>query len=752
MIKEKIKVIDSKTYVIPLTIIVTLFFITGYFLISSMRTYFYAEKDEESNRFVQQYTSRLAHATGAFNIIRELIDEKLLTAGTEVVKNQDIVNNEYLNELANSFGVDAIYWFNPEGEIIYSNTDDYIGWKAYSGHPVYDFKNSIDLSLVEDIRADSESGLYYKYFHLKALDGYSVQVGVLADRSYDLFNRFSIKSYINMFSEFEDIVELYFIDNSFNIIESSNSEMIGSEILDESERVAVMESKIYSERILFKDMSVSKKLSPIYVDDIKIGTLVVIYSLEKTEALIKNFTVIMFLVLLSVFAALVTMISAIVKRNTRLAYLAYYDPLTNLSNKEFLMEVLKQELEKAYDKKKAIVLINCCNFKIVNLTLGHQNGDRVLIELANKLSVLCSDKITLFRFNADRFVFFVKGYDDHKFLIEFCHKILSIFKSPFQIVDVSRYLTAKIGIVEMDEKDTDINVLIKNVEIAVSHVNKNDQKEYCFFNEEMEKDLTRDEIIESELRKAIINNEHKLIYLEYQPQIDLISNEIVGLEALARMNSKELGFVPPIKFISIAEKRQLIIPLGALILREACKFIKILENQGYNHIKVAVNISVIQLLSEDFFSTVMNIIKETAIDTNYLEFEITETILMDNYAIINDKLHNFRNQGIKIALDDFGTGYSSLARIRELNIDSIKIDKSFIDNLLKKNENQVIIKDIISLAHLLGLEVVAEGVEVQNQKDYLIHNNCDIMQGYLFSRPVSKENVIKLLKENNKRK
>lgn len=745
---ENIKLIDSKTYVIPLLIIVILFSITGYFLISTIRTYIFAEKDEESNRFVQQYTSRLTHATGAFNIIRELVDEKLLVAGGEVVNNPGVVNQEYLKEIADKFGIDDIYWYNSKGEIIYSNTGEYIGWQAYEGHPIYDFMDSNAHSLVEDIRADSESGIYYKYSYLKADDGHFVQVGVLADRSYDLFNRFSIKSYIQMFSEFEDVVELYFIDNNLNITESSNSEKIGSAILDESEKAAVMERRLYSTREMLDGLSVSKKGSPIFVEGIKVGTLVVHYSLEKTEALINQVTIIVFLVLFFAFVVLITMISAIVKRNTKLMYLAYNDPLTNLPNKEYLSEILKQELGREVQGKKAIVLVNCCNFKTVNLTLGHQNGDRVLIELANKLSYLRSEKVALFRFNSDRFVFVIKDYNHQQYLIEFCNKISAIFKSPFQISDVSKKLTARIGIVEINEKDKDINELLKNVEIAISHVETNDQKNYCFFNETMEEDLLRHEIIEGELRKAILNNNSEIIFLDYQPQINLMTNKIIGLEALARMNSKELGRVSPIEFIHIAEKRQLIIPLGELILREACGFIKDLESQGHNQIKVAVNISVIQLLNEDFFLSVINIITESGIDATSLELEITETILMDNYTIINDRLHNLREKGIKIALDDFGTGYSSLARIRELNIDSIKIDKTFIDNILKENHEEVIIRDIISLAHLLGLEVVAEGVEVLKQKEYLILSNCDTMQGYLFSRPVSNSTVISLLNDN----
>ncbi|MSU03491.1 putative bifunctional diguanylate cyclase/phosphodiesterase [Tissierella pigra] len=310
-------------------------------------------------------------------------------------------------------------------------------------------------------------------------------------------------------------------------------------------------------------------------------------------------------------------------------------------------------------------------------------------------------------------------------------------------------ITVKIGIVEIDESYSRIDDIIKDAEIALNNISEKENKKYCFFDETMREDLILNETIEKELRKVIYDNNSEEFYLEYQPQINLKTDYIVGFEALARWKNKELGIISPIKFIDVAEKQQLIVPLGRLILIKACNFIKTLENEGHKGIKVAVNISLIQLLQYDFITDVIEIIEKARIRPENLELEITETVLADNYEIINEKLSKLRKEGISISLDDFGTGHSSLARLKKINIDTIKIDKLFIDNLLNKDQEKVLTSSIISLVHKIGLMVIAEGVETEAQKQYLIKNNCDIMQGYLFSKPVSMENAIKLLSKTN---
>jgi EAL domain-containing protein (putative c-di-GMP-specific phosphodiesterase class I) len=251
---------------------------------------------------------------------------------------------------------------------------------------------------------------------------------------------------------------------------------------------------------------------------------------------------------------------------------------------------------------------------------------------------------------------------------------------------------------------------------------------------------------------AAFDKTDKSIYLQFQPIIDTKTNQIHGFEALARMNSKKLGMVSPAEFIPIAEEILLIIPIGKKVLYMAADYLKTLEGLGYHDIKVFVNISAIQLHQEEFYDDILQLVQDTKINTKNLGLEITESVFSNDYDFINNKLNKLIKLGIDISIDDFGTGYSSLARERELNVNCLKIDKSFLDKLLCIDQNQAITGDIISMAHKLGHYVVAEGVEEESQKQYLIEYHCDFIQGYLFSKPLNPEDAIEVLKKTNQQK
>lgn len=494
-------------------------------------------------------------------------------------------------------------------------------------------------------------------------------------------------------------------------------------------------------------MDIYETLSPIYVDEVKVGSLAVIYSLEGTNLLIRKVSLIALSVLLFLLITHGVMTLIIINKSNKIENLAYYDPLTKLPNASYFAEYLKEDMEN-FKGKRALIIINCSNLKLVRLIFGHQGSEDILAEIANKLKSLSFTNENLFRYSEDSFMIYIDKYKDKDHLVEYSNKIIDSFESSFKKVRSSKFTTVKIGVVEIDRKYENVDKIFKNAEITINNINDKENKSYSFFDESMSKEFIFKEIMERELKKAIYDENNQELYLEYQPQVDLKTNKIIGFEALARWNSKKLGFIPPMKFIDVAEKNQLIIPLGERILRTACEFIKDIEDKGYRDIKVAVNISLIQLLQDDFITTVMDIVDKTKIKPEDLELEVTETALMDNYEIINEKLSKLREEGINISLDDFGTGYSSLSRLRYLNINIIKIDKFFIDNLFGKNPDEVLTGTIIALAHRLGLKVVAEGVEMEEQKEYLIENHCDIMQGYLFSKPIKMENAIRLLEDN----
>ncbi len=748
--KNKRKAIHIKTFIIPFIIIAIIFLIVGKILIDSIKNHYYNQLEEQSINFARSYSHSLAKGTEAYEIVDKLLEDKLSVASKIVAFYDYHHSNEQLKKLADTLEVDEIYSYNPQGEIVFSNTDKYLGWKAYEGHPVYDFIFSNKKSLVEDIRQDTESGVYYKYGYFKAPDGCIIQIGVLADKIQNFLGGFEIQQLLDEMEDDEIIGQISFIDNYFNILASTDNGLVGRKITNQDARSAIDEDREHSFLNYFYGKKVYEVFIPVYFQNSKIGTLAIRQSLEKTEAIVRQVSTIGFVTLSTIFASLLYAMASTYNKNKKLIKLAYYDSLTGLPNKEYLIEFLTEKIEKNNGDKKALLLINCSNFRTVNLTFGFQYGDTILQELAEKLKELANIYIILFRFTSDKFVLYVDNYDEKNDLIRLANKINEIFNNPFKSTDVNQFIGAQVGIVEIDNNYNSIDQLLKDASVALTYIKDNSSANYAFFNEEIENIVKREEMIEKEIRTALSEKNTKKLYLEYQPQVDLKTNQIVGFEALARMKTKNLGLISPVEFIDIVERKQLMIPFGNWVLKTACNFIGVLNNKGYDVIKVAVNISGIQLMRDDFIDTVMDIIKETGIKESNLKLEITESIILEGFTIVNSRLKQLRDLGIEIALDDFGTGYSSLSRIRGLNIDCVKIDKYFISKIPVKDHSELITKEIISMCHKIGLTVIAEGVEVKEQRRYLVENHCDIMQGYLFSKPLSKEKTLQILKNNYK--
>ncbi|MTK13121.1 MAG: EAL domain-containing protein [Clostridiaceae bacterium] len=424
----------------------------------------------------------------------------------------------------------------------------------------------------------------------------------------------------------------------------------------------------------------------------------------------------------------------------RYKHLAYYDNLTSLPNKISFLD----ELDKAIDysnktgEKGAVLFIDLDNFKRVNDTLGHHYGDRLLKVVADRLETIIDKNKSLYRLGGDEFLVLMKNVENKKTIANTCKKITNSFRSHFEIDGKQLFTTVSIGISLYPNDGLDSNLILKNADTAMYRAKDLGRNRYEFYNIEMFNEILKKSQIEKGLRNAIIKNEFQLYY---QPQIDCKTRKIKGMEALLRWKSNDFGFVSPAEFIPIAEETSLILPIGRWVLKTACKQAKQWLDFGYNLGAIAVNVSIVQLQHPGF----INIIKNALIDSNLppklLEIEITESVLMQcldyNITILNE----LKRLGINISLDDFGTGYSSLNYLRILPINNLKIDKSFIDSIHLNSGDKEIADGIIQLAHKMNLNVIAEGVEWENQFQILQSLNCEMVQGYLFSRPIPADHI-----------
>jgi len=426
----------------------------------------------------------------------------------------------------------------------------------------------------------------------------------------------------------------------------------------------------------------------------------------------------------------------------QLKYTSEHDTLTGLYNHRYFENVLMEDINQG-NLKGALVAINLSTIERLNHTYGFYYSQELIKKAADTLKLHCAENIELYHIYENRFVFYVKTYQQRNELTEFCQRIAENLQALLAIERIG----GGIGVVEVNNESVDVQQLMKNLIIIseeAANISSNDIG-ICFFNEEIRTRIIREEAITRELTQIANGERVDRLVLQYQPIVGLQSDKISGFEALVRLNSDSFGRVTPLEFIPIAEKTKLIIPLGYHIIIKALQFLKKLNERGYHEVAVSINISAIQLLKNDFVPSLCKMIEESAVDPENIILEITESIFASNYQEINQILGRLKGCGMKIAIDDFGTGYSSLARERELNVNCIKIDKSFVDKLMVLEWEKTLTGDIISMGHKLGHCIIAEGVEYDRQKEYLRAYGCDKIQGYLISKPLDENAAIELL-------
>lgn len=428
-----------------------------------------------------------------------------------------------------------------------------------------------------------------------------------------------------------------------------------------------------------------------------------------------------------------------------LKYLANYDTLTDLPNRVLFKARLEVAIENAkrYDKKVAILFLDLDRFKGINDTLGHNVGDYVLKQVAERLSQNVRKSDTVARLGGDEFTIILPEIKKEDVAISVVNKIFKALTYPFFYKEQELFITTSIGITFYPDDAISIENLLINADSAMYKA-KEQGNRFALYTPEINDKLSRDRIIEQGLHKALDRAE---LTIYYQPQIDLKTKKIIGLEALLRWIHPELGYVSPAEFIPVAEQTGLIVPIGEWVIKEACRKNKDWQEKGYPSITLAVNLSARQFMDSNLVPTIIRILKETKLDPKYLDLEITESISIYNINKIIQILTELKAIGVNVSIDDFGTGHSSLSYLKSFPITHLKIDKSFVDDIVSDKSNLVIIKAIIEMAHGLDLKVIAEGVESKEQLLYLEKLNCNAAQGYIFSRPLPTLEIEKLLAE-----
>jgi len=417
-------------------------------------------------------------------------------------------------------------------------------------------------------------------------------------------------------------------------------------------------------------------------------------------------------------------------------FLAYYDALSELPNRTLLQDRLSKALAGARRRKDkvALLFLDLDRFKIINDSLGHSVGDLLLQEVAKRLKAWARDQDTVARVGGDEFVIVLNGIKDVADAAVAAERVVRAMTAGYVIRGHSLSITCSLGISMFPEHGVDGETLIKNADAAMYCAKESGRNNFRFFTEDMNAQVVERLTLENSLRQALERDE---LFLVYQPQMNMTSGEITGLETLLRWQHPELGLVPPDRFIRIAENSGLIMPIGEWTLRTACSQVRAWQDQGLPRVPVAINVSAVQFRQEGFCDLIRTVLQETRLDPQYLELELTESLLLTNADVTLSVLQELKAMGLKLAIDDFGTGYSSLSYLKQFPVCKLKIDRSFVRDVAMNPDDAAITTAIISMAKSLNLKVIAEGVENEAQASFLRARDCDEIQGYYLSKPLA---------------
>ena len=774
-----------KLFLVPITVVFIVILILGFFSMNYSETILKEKMINDGIIIAQQFADKISSSNMAAEIIKENYEIKVSEIGAYILANKNTLNNDFLRSIKEVFDMDEIYFYSPDGVVIYSATDEYIGWQAKNGDPIDTFMKSGLTEFHEEARKSTETDEWYKFSYFKNSDGYFVQVGCYLENYNYHTQKYELQRIIENESNKNNVFYILVTDKNLLSIADSDPEDIGTDWSDEEEYKAALSGKPMAFEWFYPQRNelILEVAVPIYENDDIVGILaygsslnlirdelnnnllrisllliltgiilvisqrqLILVPLQKLRANLNQFTLNdayvskipinskdPFLGVVESFNSAIDVINTHVTENNRvnaeLSYAADYDFVTGMRNRRALMGYLSNL---SLDKEKvAFCMLDLNGLKDINDVYGHNTGDMYIKTIAFRLSQL-TEKIESFRFGGDEFFMIIN--ESGARLTEVLQMIVERVSIPIVYNNETINVRFCIGVSQSILDGINADELIRKADIAMYNLKNRNEDGFRFYVESFNESIQFKEYIYKELVTAIENNGFKMLY---QPIIENSTQNVISLEALLRL--KNLSISPGI-FIPIAESKGLIGKITYIVIDLVISQMSYWKKSGYEPIPVSINISPKLFVLDNLFDYIVTKLNQYDLNSHYLELEITEEILIDNKDSVVEYLLKYHDIGIKVSLDDFGSGYSSLNYLTYIPFDKIKLDKTIIDKYLNQTHFRII-KSIIDIVHELGLPIVAEGVELQQQRELLSENGCDQMQGYLFSKPVDDNTI-----------
>ena len=791
MNKNKLRINEFKIFYLPIIVSMISFFIIAAFTYNISTNYMKNQMVKSNIELTELLSRKIEGELLNNSQYTEQISNLLLNAGRYALNNKDKINNEYLNEISKTFEIDNVYYYLPNGELVSSSDGMYIGWTPKDGDPIDSFMKSGQGSYIEGVRKFTETNDYYQFVYVKDKDGYFIQLGYQLESIEHLMTAQVIQSILErVVAADNDLVYALVTDEDLMVISDTDLEYIGVNYADDKTYQEALKGNTLLDDWYYPklDETVIEVIKPLSIND-KISGLVVIGLSQrelKTNAFILA-VIIFFVTTLvaliylwvqrrnvikpidqlcsdidaidiekpennfdqyqnSIFYGLYESVDNLLTRlqlmnvknrtlNEQIVELAYQDYLTKLPNR-FSFQQEFENFKTAKDKV-AIVLLDLDNFKEINDTKGHSFGDELLVLLGQRLNKISNSNIFVSRYGGDEFMISI-GFDYQEILMESINKIENIFIEPFLIRDEWLVIEASIGVSMYPQDDDKLEVLTTFSDMAMYSVKDSEKSGVAFYKKEMKEDKLRNIEIKKCLKEAIENDGFKMLY---QPIVDATTGDIYSYEALIRFKDHDIF---PDEFIPVAETTGLIIPIGRYVIESAIKLIASWKAKNQSCKRVSVNFSTKQFHDNELFEFIDEKLEQYRVSGDCLSVEVTETLMLEkSVEEVKVFLKEFKQRGIKIEMDDFGTGFTSVLYLNQFPLDTIKLDRSFVEWNLKDSSKSVFI-EWIKLFKAYNSKVIAEGIETKEQYDKVKAVGVDYVQGYYFSRPVLPEDLINL--------